>query len=149
VFFTLDPRKIGIGLVVDGGLGFEAEEAVGRRSTDWPFTVVAGADVLPAGELLDMGRTLGKEETTGVVVRGMMICWEQSVVSREEEEQDRAALKGANVVQTKGPEEEMFFREKRSECGTTRRRAVQAARGEARGWLRFASQGGEAVFGLK
>ena len=108
VFFTLDPRKIGMGLADDEGLGFEEEDAVRRRSTDWPFTVLAGADVLPAGELLDMGRTLGKEETTGVVVRGMMICWEQSVVSREEE-QHRAALKGANVVQTKGPEEEMFL----------------------------------------
>lgn len=96
-----------MGFAVDEELGVEEEEAVGRRSTGWPFTVVAGADVLPAGELLDMGRTLGKEETTGVVVRGMMICWDRSVVSLEEEEQDRAGLKGANVVQTKGPEEEM------------------------------------------
>lgn len=80
----MDPRKIGIGLAVDEGLGLgsEEEEVEGRRSAGWPFTVVAGAEVLPAGELLDMGRTLGREESTGVIVRGMMICWERSVVSR-------------------------------------------------------------------
>lgn len=109
------PRTIGIGFVVDEEAGFEKagdEETKGWRSTGWPFTVVAGADVLPAGELPDMGRTLDKERATGVVVRGMMICCESLVRRREEEEQDRAAWREANVVQTKGPQEEMFFRKK-------------------------------------
>lgn len=103
-----------MGLAVDEGLGFEDEEGEdtnGWRSTGWAFTVVPGAGGLPAGELLDMGRTSSKERT-GVVVRGMMICCESFVMCREEEEQDRAAWKGANVVQTKGSEKEMSFRKK-------------------------------------
>lgn len=146
------PRKIGIGLAVDEGLGLgsEEEEADGRRSTGWLFTVVAGAEVLPAGELLDMGRTLGKEESTGVIVRGMMICWERSVVSREEEGQDRAALKGANVVQTKGPEEEMYFRGRRSECGTTQTTSSSSSTWRSKRLVEgLRLQSGEAVFDLR
>lgn len=57
------------GLVEEGGgspaLGAVPAPAFWRRADECPFTVLAGADVLPAGELPDMGRTLGKSVTAG------------------------------------------------------------------------------------
>lgn len=68
------------GLVEEGGgspvPGAVPAAAFWRRADECPFTVLAGADVLPAGELPDMGRTLGKSVTAGVIVRGTMIRWE-------------------------------------------------------------------------
>lgn len=58
VCFPFVPREIAMGLELDEGLD-EVEEEPDSRWRVCPFTVPAGADGLPAGALLDMGRTFG------------------------------------------------------------------------------------------
>jgi hypothetical protein len=50
---------MGIGLELDEGL-VEVEGVSASWRSVCPFTVEAGADGLPAGGLVDMGRTFGK-----------------------------------------------------------------------------------------
>lgn len=54
---------MGMGLELDEGLRLVVleEEPDSWRSKECPFTVEPGADGLPAGALLDMGRTLGRD----------------------------------------------------------------------------------------
>ena len=72
--FPFVPREIEIGFELDEGLVEVKEEEVESWRRLCPFTVEACADGLPAGALLDMGRTFGKElEGRDCFGRGMMI----------------------------------------------------------------------------
>ncbi len=56
-----------MGLVLEEGLRFVVveEEPGSRRRVERPFTVEPGAEDLPAGGLLDMGRTSGLNVSPG------------------------------------------------------------------------------------
>jgi hypothetical protein len=102
--FLFVPREMGIGLVLDERppvrLAAVGEEPGSRRSVECPFTVEPGAEGLPAGALLDMGRTLGLKRPPGSTdvcgrqrtARGTVIRWEGSVGK------GRARTRGDNVL---------------------------------------------------
>ena len=106
------PRKIGMGLVLDEGLGLVVveEEPDSRRRVECPFTVEPGPDGLPAGALLDMGRTSGlncvSPESKHVWAENHHSCNSDSLgiacgigwKARSEEEQTLGSTETVNVL---------------------------------------------------